>query len=92
LKPHRDASVASDFCSSCCGRRMAALAAHLIDDVLGGPPVRQWVLTLPHRLRYAMAFDHKLCRAVWVCSFARSSPSSDEARGVVAFRVGSAVR
>jgi hypothetical protein len=43
---------------------MADLAAHLSDHVLGGLPVRQWVLTLPHRLRYAAAWDHKLCRAV----------------------------
>jgi superfamily II DNA helicase RecQ len=27
-------------------------------------PVRQWVLTVPHRLRYRLAFDHTLCRAV----------------------------
>ena len=36
---------------------MADLAAHLVDDVFGGLPVRQWVLTLPHRLRYALAWD-----------------------------------
>jgi hypothetical protein len=52
------------FCPSCCGRRMCALAAHLVDGVLGGLPVRQWVLTLPHRLRYALAYDHRLCRAL----------------------------
>jgi hypothetical protein len=52
------------FCPACCGRRMGALAAHLVDGVLGGLPVRQWVLTLPHRLRYALAYDHRLCRAV----------------------------
>ena len=40
------------FCPSCCGRRISALTAHLVDGVLGGLPVRQWVLTLPHRLRY----------------------------------------
>jgi hypothetical protein len=27
-------------------------------------PVRQWVLTVPYRLRYRMAFDHGLSRAV----------------------------
>ncbi len=27
-------------------------------------PVRQWVLTLPPRLRYRLAWDHDLCRAV----------------------------
>ncbi len=52
------------FCPSCGGRRMAELAAHLVDGVLGGLPVRQWVLTLPYRLRYALAWDHRLCRAV----------------------------
>jgi len=52
------------FCPSCGGRRMAELAAHLVADVLGGLPVRQWVLTLPYRLRYALAWDHRLCRAV----------------------------
>jgi hypothetical protein len=52
------------FCPSCCGRRMAELAANLVDGVLGGLPVRQWVLTLPHRLRFALAWDHRLCRAV----------------------------
>jgi hypothetical protein len=43
---------------------MAELAAHLVDGVLGGLPVRQWVLTLPYRLRYALAWDHHLCRVV----------------------------
>ena len=37
---------------------------HLVDSVLGGLPIRQWVLTCPWRLRYAMAWDHRLCRAV----------------------------
>ena len=27
-------------------------------------PVRQWVLSLPHRLRYLPAWDHALARAV----------------------------
>src|SRR5580765_1571334 len=40
------------FCPSCGGHRMAAQAAHLVDRVLPHVPVRQWVLTLPHRLRY----------------------------------------
>jgi len=51
-------------CPSGCGRRMGALAAHLVDGVLGGLPVRQSVLTLPFRLRYRLAYDHHLCRAV----------------------------
>jgi hypothetical protein len=27
-------------------------------------PVRQWVRTLPYRLRYRLAWDHELTRAV----------------------------
>jgi hypothetical protein len=52
------------ICPSCGGRRMGERAAHLVDGVLGGLPVRQWVLTLPFRLRYRLAYDHRLCRAV----------------------------
>jgi hypothetical protein len=52
------------FCPSCGGRRMAERAANLVDRVLPAVPLRQWVLTVPHRLRYLMAWDHRLCRAV----------------------------
>ena len=52
------------FCPSCGGRRMAERAAHLVDKVFPPVPVRQWVLSLPHRLRYRLAWDHDLCRAV----------------------------
>ena len=45
-----------------CG--MAERAAHLVDRVLPDVPVRQWVLTVPFRLRYRLAWDHALCRAV----------------------------
>ena len=51
-------------CASCGGRRMAEQAANLVESVLPWVPVRQWVLTVPHRLRYRLAFDHALCRAV----------------------------
>ena len=43
---------------------MAERAAHLVDHVFPPVPVRQWVLSLPHRLRYVLAWDHALCRAV----------------------------
>ena len=43
---------------------MAELAAHLVDHVFPQVPVRQWVLSLPHRIRYLLARDHDLCRAV----------------------------
>jgi hypothetical protein len=52
------------FCPSCGGRRMVERAAHLVDAVLPDVPVRQWVLTLPLRLRYRLAWDHDLCRAL----------------------------
>ncbi|MDD1721797.1 MAG: transposase [Euryarchaeota archaeon] len=52
------------FCPSCGARRMTALTVHLTDDVFPAVPVRQWVLSLPHRVRYLLAWDHDLCRAV----------------------------
>ena len=38
-------------CPSCNARRMVEVAAHLTDHVLPYLPVRQWVLSLPKRLR-----------------------------------------
>jgi len=52
------------FCPSCGGRRMTERAAHLVDEVLPWVPVRQWVRTVPYRLRYQMAWNHGLSRAV----------------------------
>jgi len=52
------------WCPSCGGRRMTERAAHLVDAVLPRVPVRQWVLTVPHRLRYRLAWNHGLSRAV----------------------------
>ena len=43
---------------------MAAGAAELVDHILPHVSVRQWVLSLPHALRYRLAWDHALCRAV----------------------------
>ena len=37
---------------------MAAHAAQLVEAVLPRVSVRQWVLTLPYRLRYRLAWDH----------------------------------
>lgn len=42
-----------------------------MDYVFPDVPVRQWVLTLPSRVRYALAWDHALCRAV-VAVFVRA--------------------
>ncbi len=50
------------FCPSCGGRRMTETAAHLVDNVFPmHVPVRQWVLSLPIRLRYILAYDKELC-------------------------------
>jgi hypothetical protein len=54
------------LCPSCGGRRMAERAAQLVDHVFPDVPVRQWVLSLPYRLRYRLAWDHDLCRALVV--------------------------
>ncbi len=35
-------------------------AAHWLDHVLPDVPVRQWVLSLPHEIRYRIALDQKL--------------------------------
>jgi hypothetical protein len=43
---------------------MTERATHLVDHVLPQAPVRQWVLSLPFELRYRLAWDHALCRAV----------------------------
>jgi hypothetical protein len=44
---------------------MAERAAHLVDHVFPPDvPVRPWVLSVPHRLRYRLAYDHRLCRTV----------------------------
>jgi hypothetical protein len=52
------------FCPSCCGRRMAETAMHLVDEVLPAVPLRQWVLSFPYRIRFLLAYDAKLCSAV----------------------------
>ena len=44
-------------CPSCNTRRMVETAAHLCDHVLPRLPVRQWVLSVPKRLRYFMQRD-----------------------------------
>ena len=44
-------------CPSCNARRMAQAAAHLCDHVFPQLPVRQWVLSVPKRLRYYLQRD-----------------------------------
>jgi hypothetical protein len=44
-------------CPSCNTRRMVEMAAHLSDHIFPKLPVRQWVLSLPKRLRYFLQHD-----------------------------------
>ena len=53
-----------NVCGSCMGRRMCDFAAHLVDYVMPKIPVRQWVLTVPHDLRFRMAFAPKVAGLV----------------------------
>jgi len=43
-------------CPSCNGRRMAQTAAHLVDHVIPPVPMRQWVISVPKRLRWFLGF------------------------------------
>jgi hypothetical protein len=42
-------------CPACNGRHMAPTAAHLVDHVIPPVPVRQWVISVPKRLRGMLA-------------------------------------
>ena len=55
---------ARGICSSCAGRRMTELSAHLVDSVIPIVPVRQWVLTLPYPVRYWIAWNHDRAREI----------------------------
>src|SRR5262249_26018810 len=52
------------FCPSCAGRRMAQMAAHLVEQVLPWVPTRQWVVSVPVPLRYWMAGSQDLMAKV----------------------------
>ena len=43
------------ICPSCNGWHMAQTAAHLVDRVIPPGPVRQWVISVPKRLRGMLA-------------------------------------
>jgi hypothetical protein len=51
-------------CPSCNARRMVEVAAHLNDHVLPPLPVRQWVLSVPKRIRPFFHHDPALAGAV----------------------------
>jgi hypothetical protein len=54
-------------CPSCGARRMAETAAVLADELLPRVAYRQWVLTVPHRVRYLLARRPELVTLVLGC-------------------------
>jgi hypothetical protein len=52
------------FCPSCAGRRMAQMAAHLVEEVIPWVPTRQWVVSVPIPLRYWTAPSRDLTAKV----------------------------
>ena len=52
------------ICPSCATRRMQDTAAHLNDRVLVDAPHRQWVLSMPRRIRYLLAYRPDLITRV----------------------------
>jgi len=52
------------FCPSCAGRRMAQMAAHLVEQVMPWVPTRPWVVSVPVPLRYWMAASQDLTATV----------------------------
>ena len=52
------------FCPSCGARRMAESARHLVEEVFGPRPVRQWVLSVPVPLRFLFASKPDAIRPV----------------------------
>ncbi len=51
-------------CPSCNARRMVEVAVHLNDHVLPPLPIRQWVLSVPKRIRPFFHYDPALAGAV----------------------------
>ena len=52
------------FCPSCLGRRMTDTAIHLAENVFPPQMVRQWVCSLPWKLRSLLGYDKALCAEV----------------------------
>jgi len=52
------------FCPSCLGRRMTDTAVHLAENVFPSQMVRQWVCSLPWKLRSLLGYDKALCAQV----------------------------
>jgi len=77
-------------CPSCNGRHMAQTAAHLADHVIPPVPVRQWVISVPKRLRGILADRRRAVAALTkifldeiersLCAAAGGTPDADMPR------------
>ena len=68
------------LCPSCGARRMAESAKLLVDDVLQGYPVRQWVLSLPVPLRLLFArYPKELSKVMQIIHRATSTDTINRA-------------
>lgn len=63
---------------------MTGLAADLTDRVIPFVPVRQFVLSVPHRVRYLLAYDHARCIASRLRSAPGTGASSTQSGGIPA--------
>jgi len=95
-------------CPSCNGRHMAQTAAHLVDHVVPPVPVRQWVISVPKRLRGMLAdrppavaaltkifldeIERLLCAAAGVMSDAATPASARSRLGGISPAIASALR
>lgn len=52
------------FCPSCAGRRTAERTLNLMEFGLPEVPIRHWVISLPHTLRYLMARDDRILKDI----------------------------
>ena len=81
-------------CPSCAGRRMAEVGAHLVDQVLPEVPIRQWVLSLPHKVRFLLVRNPKLAcevRGIFVRAVQSFYARRARDQGVPGGRCGSVV-
>jgi hypothetical protein len=57
------------FCPSCHQRRVVAFSERLVEQVLKKVPHRQWVFSIPKRLRIYFLFDRKLLVKLSRCAW-----------------------
>lgn len=69
-------------CPSCNGRRMTQTAAHLVDHVIPPVPMRQWVISVPKRLRWFLGQQPEAVAALTRISLSEVERLVHEAAGV----------